>query len=77
MGGRAKRGQENMRQLMRSALEARERNQFADGGRYPSCFGKYPDCPAEAKAFFENKGKEGYGKENAPHDCVICPYFKW
>jgi hypothetical protein len=49
----------------------------AKTGRFPSCFGKYPDCPEEAKTFLENKGKEGFKKENAPRNCRLCPFFKW
>jgi hypothetical protein len=77
MGGRAKRGKENMRQLMRSASEAREQSQFAGSGKFPGCFGKYPDCPEAAKAFAESKGKEGFTEDKVPSDCAICPFFKW
>jgi hypothetical protein len=80
MGGLANRGQERMRQLMVSAKNNRESNKFVGGGKFSSCFGKYPDCPEDAKRFAERfeKGKsKQFKKEDAPSGCKNCPFFNW
>ncbi|MFC2175235.1 hypothetical protein ACFLQ2_05245 [archaeon] len=66
-----------VRQLMLATGEGDKNFKFTGGGKYPGCFGKYPDCPEEAKAFAGNKNKEGYTKMDAPSGCRVCPLFKW
>jgi hypothetical protein len=77
MGGRASSTQSRLKQQLLSAAKNRDNITFGSTGKFPSCFGKYPDCPAEAKAFAESKNKEGFKKENAPRNCRLCPFFKW
>ena len=67
------------------AKKAREREKNSNfsqftGGKFPFCFGKYPDCPEEAKKFaerFEKGKKNQFKKEDVPRGCATCPFFKW
>jgi hypothetical protein len=40
---------------------------------FPTCYGKYPDCPQEVMAFAGRKFK----REEVPRDCELCPFFRW
>lgn len=67
-----------IRKLMLATEEKKEKTfKFSGGGKYPGCYGQYPDCPDEAKKFALYKGKEGYTKMDAPSGCRMCPLFKW
>lgn len=40
---------------------------------FPSCYGKYPDCPPEVMPLLQKK----FAREEVPRDCELCPFFHW
>lgn len=77
MGRSSNYNQARQKSLQRQNIDVIKAQAFTLGRKFPSCFSKYPDCPEEAKAFAENKGKTGYKKDDAPRACQLCPFFKW
>ena len=59
MGRSSNYSQARQKKLQIQNISADKGQKFMGGGKYPSCFGKYPDCPEKAKEFAEQKALEG------------------
>jgi len=68
---------ESVRKLMIATQGSSESFKFSGGGKYPGCFGKFPDCPEAAKEFAGRKNKTGFTKDDIPDACRLCPFLDW
>ena len=69
MGG----GKRHKQKVKKVSESDRIFKRIMNSDKFPTCFGKYPDCPPNVSGLEPGSIKE----EEVPRECKLCPYFKW